>query len=86
MKHKYATCQECVELLFDYLEANLDPSTLKELDEHLSACPPCVNFLRTYQSCLAMGHQLREQRVQIPVEMIERLKSFLKEELRGSAG
>ncbi len=82
MKHSPKNCEHCVDLLFDYLESNLDPETLKQLSEHLAACPPCVNFLRTYQSCLAMERELREQEVQIPMEMENRLKSFLKQQLK----
>lgn len=77
----HKTCEDCVDLLYDYLDSNLDPETLKQLTEHLSACPPCVNFLKTYQSCLAMEQGLRDQAVQIPLEMEHRLKSFLRQQL-----
>ena len=38
-------CEECFDLLLDYLEKNLDAGTRQRLDEHFAACPPCVNFL-----------------------------------------
>lgn len=82
MKNSYTTCEDCVDLLFDYLDSNLDPETLKQLSEHFAACPPCVNFLKTYQSCLSMQQRLRDQEVKIPMEMETRLKSFLKNELK----
>ena len=81
MKDKYATCQDCVDLLADYLDANLDPETLRKLDEHLEACPPCINFLNTYRSCKDMGKTMAEQPTQIPMELEDRLKNFLKESL-----
>ncbi len=81
---KYATCQDCVDLLHDYLDSNLDPETLKLLDEHFSACPPCVNFLATYKSFKLMGEKMRDQQVQIPMEMENRLKSLLREQLKSS--
>lgn len=79
---KYATCQDCVDLLFDYLDSSLDPETLKLLDEHFAGCPPCVNFLKTYKSSKKMGKAMCDQRVRIPMEMEERLKSFLHQELK----
>ena len=81
MREKYATCQDCVDLLADYLDANLDPETLKKLDEHLEACPPCINFLKTYRSCKEMGRTMADQTSQIPLEMEDRLKHFLKNQL-----
>ncbi len=84
MKNDHKNCEDCVDLLFDYLESSLDPETLKQLSEHLAACPPCVHFLKTYQSCLTMEKKLREQEVQIPIEMENRLKSFLKQQLKVS--
>ena len=77
----YLNCKECVDLLLEYLENNLDPITKKKLDEHLAACPPCLNFLKTYQSSSEMARRLRDQEAQIPRELENRLKSFLREQL-----
>ena len=76
----YLNCKECVDLLFDYLEDTLDPVIKKKLDDHISSCPPCLNFLKTYRSCTGISRRLREQEVRIPREMENRLKSFLKEQ------
>jgi len=81
MKGKFVSCQECVDLLYDYLESALDPDLMKQLDEHFAACPPCINFLKTYQSTQEMEHKMSDQEVSVPVEMEERLKDFLREEL-----
>lgn len=82
MKGIFLSCKECVDLLMDYLEENLEARTKKKLDEHLSACPPCLNFLRTYKTSSEMTRRLKGQEVQIPKELESRLKSFLREELR----
>lgn len=78
----YVNCKECVALLLEYLDDTLDPVTKKKLDEHMAACPPCLNFLKTYKSSSEMSRRLRDQAVQIPVEMENRLKSFLKEHVK----
>ena len=74
-------CEECFDLLLDYLENNLDSGTRQRLDGHFAACPPCVNFLESYQSCAEMAQQLKDQLVEIPQELEVRLKAFLREEV-----
>jgi anti-sigma factor RsiW len=39
------SCQELVELVTDYLEGALDPSTRASFDRHLAACPHCTRYL-----------------------------------------
>ena len=78
----FFNCQECVELLSDYLEGNLDDSTRNRLDDHLSACAPCINFFRTFEKSSDITRLLKEQRVDVPSEVQDRIKSFLKDEIR----
>ncbi len=79
------SCRDCVDLLMDYIEHNLDTRTYDRLDEHLQSCPPCIHFLKSYRKCSELSGQLRDQRVQIPLELENRLKGFLKEELKKPA-
>lgn len=74
-------CKDCFDLLMDYLEENLDSETHKKLDKHFAACPPCLNFLKSYQDCSKMAQQLRDQQVEIPAELENRLKTFLQEKM-----
>jgi len=78
----FFNCQECVELLTDYLEGTLDDNTSSRLDEHLSACAPCINFVKTFEKSADITKLLREQRVDVPAEVQDRVKSFLKDEVR----
>ncbi|MGW8178580.1 MAG: anti-sigma factor family protein [bacterium] len=78
----FFNCQECVELLTDYLEGTLDNNTKSRLDEHLSACAPCINFVKTFEKSADITKLLREQRVDVPAEVQDRVKSFLKDEIR----
>lgn len=43
------TCKDCVDLLADYLEGGLAVELEKALDEHICACPPCLEFLDEYR-------------------------------------
>ena len=74
-------CKDCFRLLIDYLENNLDSETQKKLDQHFAACPSCLNFLESYRDCSKMAQQLRDQQVEIPKELENRLKSFLQEHM-----
>ncbi len=74
-------CQECVDLLTDYLEGNLEVEVKGRLDEHLAGCAPCINFVRTFEKSQDLTNKLREQQVNVPREVQERVKSFLKEEI-----
>ncbi len=78
---KFVSCKECVDLLMDYLEGQLDPNIQTRLSDHLAECPPCINFLKTYKACSQLAERLRDQQVQIPLEVESRLKSFLKSQL-----
>lgn len=81
MKNDLMNCRDCVDLLLDYLDGHLDEETQSALDKHFSACPPCVNFLETYKSSAHVMEVLRDQEVEVPTAMEERLRSFLKEQL-----
>ena len=74
-------CQECVDLLTDYLEGSLEVEVKRRLDEHLAGCAPCINFVRTFEKSQDLTNKLREQQVNVPREVQERVKSFLKEEI-----
>lgn len=42
-------CRECLELLVDYLEQTLTGNRLASLEEHLRRCPPCADYIHSYQ-------------------------------------
>ncbi len=44
-------CKDCIELLMDYLEQNLDSETQEKLDQHFAGCSPCLNLLGSYRDC-----------------------------------
>jgi len=74
-------CKDCFDLLMDYLEDHLDRKTQKKLDQHFAECSPCLNFLESYRDCSKMAQQLRDQQVEIPKELENRLKTFLQEQM-----
>ncbi len=76
-------CKECVELLGEYIEGTLSPERSKELEDHLSTCPPCITFVRTYRATRKLcRHALARE---MPEELAFSLKSFLGKHVPGFA-
>ncbi len=72
-------CQDCVDLLADYLEGSLPEPKKLAFEEHLSYCPPCITFVRTYR---ATTRVCRDQLARnIPEEVSTRLHQFLQQNL-----
>lgn len=44
------TCRELVDFLADYLDGELPADVRAHFDRHLSVCPPCVAYLKTYKT------------------------------------
>lgn len=51
-------CDDCLERLYEYLDRELSPEELREVQGHLEACPPCrdrftfeANILRLVREC-----------------------------------
>ncbi len=76
-------CKECLDLLFDYLEGNLDDETSSSLDEHLQDCPPCINFLRTYKKTTVICRESLGKN-DIPDVVQMKLKEFLDKNIQKS--
>jgi anti-sigma factor RsiW len=52
---RWITCREFVEFLDDYVAQRLPPEQVAEFNNHLSGCPPCVTYLRTYRDSIALA-------------------------------
>jgi hypothetical protein len=73
-------CKELVYLLGDYLDGSMDEHLRSDLDDHISLCDSCTNFLSTYDKTRIICR--RVQMDEIPEEFRERLKSFVIEKAR----
>ena len=70
-----ARCDECVELLVDYIAGELPPERSKALEIHLDLCPSCVCFVNTYRNTVNIARTLQAE--DIPPEVTQRLLDFL---------
>lgn len=70
------TCEKLIDLLVDYIDGELASDTETQLEQHLDACPKCVEFIDSYRQT---GPICREA---LSVEMPDPVKSSLFEFLR----
>lgn len=69
-------CKECLELLCDYLDGELDSKVSASLEEHFEDCPPCIAFINTYKSTTHLCRTTLKN-VEIPEVVQARLKEFI---------
>lgn len=68
------TCKEFVEFLADYLAKELSPAQQDEFDAHLSVCPSCVSYMKTYEESIRLGKAaLRASDEPLPPDVPEEL-------------
>lgn len=74
-------CKECVDLLGEYIEGTLPPDRAKALEDHLSECPPCITFVRTYRATRGLCRKALSR--EMPPELMHTLSSFLGKHVPG---
>lgn len=55
------TCKELVELVTEYLEGTLPADTRTKMENHLSGCDGCTNYLEQMRQTIQLTGQLREE-------------------------
>ncbi len=74
------TCKESVDLLLQFLDGDMPEEESQRLEEHLQACPPCVDFLRTYRATPTLCKRALAR--QMPQELADRLTDFLRQKCK----
>lgn len=46
------TCEHLLEFLTDYIENALPPEERSRFEQHLAACPECVNYLHNFHETI----------------------------------
>ena len=70
------TCKDSIDLLLDFLDGNVPEEEEQHLREHLEACPPCVDFLRTYRATPDLCRKALARKM--PQQLADKLTSFLR--------
>jgi predicted anti-sigma-YlaC factor YlaD len=69
-------CKECLDLLSDYMDGDLDPQISADLEEHFQDCPPCIAFLNTFKTSTKLCRDTLRQ-VDIPEAVQSKMKEFI---------
>ena len=77
------TCKDSINLLLDYLDGEMPAEEERHLQEHLSGCPPCVDFLRTYRATPGMCKKALA--AQMPQEVAAKLKEYLRSKIKSAS-
>ena len=70
------TCKDSIDLLAAFLDGEMSADEEGHLKEHLSGCPPCVDFLRTYRATSFLCRRALARKM--PEAMADRLTLFLR--------
>jgi anti-sigma factor RsiW len=73
------TCQDCIDLLADYVDETLPEDMKSRLEEHLGGCQPCEDFLSTYRATTSVCRKVMAR--SIPDSVATRLHAFLRQEI-----
>ena len=55
------TCKELVELVTDYLEGTLAEDLRAKMEDHLSRCDGCTNYLEQMRQTIRLTGRVREE-------------------------
>ena len=55
------TCKELVELVTEYLEGTLAADLRLKMEDHLSRCDGCTNYLEQMRQTIRLTGQVREE-------------------------
>ena len=72
-------CSDTERLLFEFVEGDLDADTKRKLEIHISDCPPCLEYLETYERTIEVTHQHGLPPVEIPAELQAKLQLFIQQ-------
>lgn len=73
------TCKECIDFLSDYVDGYLQEETIEKLESHMTDCPPCLEFLRTFKTTVALARELKAEAV--PDAVMLKVRSFLRRQM-----
>ena len=73
-------CKESIDLLLGYLDGELPENEARELEAHLSACTPCIEFVHSYKQTPGLCRKALAQKM--PEELAYRLSDFLRARIK----
>ena len=75
-EHRHLTCEEVFRRLDDYLDRELDPGEVPQVEQHLAECEMCAREYR-FEASVLEGIRKRVRRIQLPPDLMGRLSRRL---------
>ena len=69
------TCKEALDKLVEYLDSELTPAILAELETHLAKCAGCRAYLATYRRTRELAS--KAHRIDVPETLKTRLRGLV---------
>jgi anti-sigma factor RsiW len=70
------TCKDAIDLLRAYLDGELEAPDQQALEEHIGACAPCVEFVKTYRETPGLCKKALQRTM--PKDLADSLSAFLR--------
>jgi len=70
-------CKEFTDFLMEYMDGELPGEQRSAFEQHIAKCPPCGEYLSSYEATVRMGRELgcetRDPDAEVPPEVPEQL-------------
>ena len=60
-------CKDIFAELSAYLDADLPPDACNEIEEHLSGCPPCIEFVNSLRRTVELCREFKQGALPVPL-------------------
>jgi anti-sigma factor RsiW len=78
------TCRQAIlELLLDYTEGRMAPDEKRRFEEHLSRCPECVVFVKTYTGTEGALRRLKPD--SLPASLVDSVLAYIRAKESGGS-
>ena len=81
LRHLFHPC-ECTrtkKLLYELVEGELKPPTQQRLEQHLSDCPSCLEYVKSYRRTIELTHHHGLPEAPMPPELKQKLHEFIQQ-------
>ena len=69
----YVTCKELIDFLDDYVAGEVPPARRHEFERHLSVCPSCVEYVKSYRDTIQLARRAYPDPAEIPPDLLAAL-------------
>lgn len=78
------SCREFIDFILAYLEGDLDAPVRRIFEQHIEACPPCLDYLASYRETVALTAEACASDDAVPADVPEGLVRAVLDARRGS--